>query len=299
MLEIDSDFDGEEKEFQSPESPPPSPVQQSRPIRKRKSSPVQTDVSLAEQEESPEQREKEESICIGFPPDSTPSPVIPDGNSEKGAKKPTSKRRKITAVAAPVPPKTAGNSKKTKNEALLEQFMIDTLPALRKNMRQAKAIQSSFRIRDHAEFFRPNSPHIATFILPLFHFIGKEEIVCSRLADFNGKKFVKTEAGFLHASFIVNHALDLTDEDKEYVLRKYGKDYFKIPSKDYVKASSAAKYGDKGEFKVTLTGIYEDSFLNDEGKEILTINPVLRYDPVRAKSEKKEKKEKKEKPVAE
>lgn len=276
----------------------PASAQPKRTVRKRKKDPVQEDVqdlvpSGEDKSAGEEEGEAHESL-VGSSPDPPSTPSVPDASETGRNKKPASKRRKVEASAETDSSKTAGPKKK-KNDVILEQFMMDTLPALRKNMKQAKAAQSSFKIRDHGEYFKTSSKHLATFILPLFQFLGKEEIICSRIADFDGKKFVKTDAGFHHASFIINHALDISDEERDYIMKKYGKEYFKIPSKDYVKAASASKYGDKGEFKVTIIGLYEDSFLDSEGKEVLTINPVLRYDPVRTKPEKAEKKEKKEK----
>ncbi len=204
---------------------------------------------------------------------------------KKKSRTPANKRRKAedTPEDNGAKPASAG-PRKTKKEQALEQFMLSTLPALRKNMKHAKALQSSFKIRDHPEYFAANSSFIPTFILPLFHFLSKEEIICTKVADFDGKKFVKTTAGFTHAAFISNQAVDLTEEDTQYLMKKYGKEWFKIPSKDFVKASSASKYGTKGEFKVTLIGLYEDSFKNDENEEIFTVNPILRYDPVIVKS---------------
>jgi hypothetical protein len=245
------------------------------PLRKRKNKKTSEDASAEQNSKSPAE--------------ASSSPDVSNGPKDKRRKEPgaVAKKRKIDVAPAPDASDKPG-AKKSKKDQTLEHFLLDTLPALRKNMKQAKIAQSSFKIRDHNDYFKANSRYIPTFILPLFHFLAKEEINCSKIADFDGKKFVKTDAGFVHASFISHQAVDLTEEDVSYLMRKYGKEWFKIPSKDYVKAVSASKYGDKGEFKVTLIGVYEDSFVNSEGQEILTINPILRYDSCVSKKKEKE-----------
>lgn len=305
MLEEDfAQFD-EEEEPQSPEEIFTTEVVDKIPLRKRKNEPAEKKGKKQPSRAKKTRGKKAATVDIPSesplsespsPPESPPVPVVPDETSKEEPKTPrANKKRKVASNPEAEPGLADGAAaKKTKNEAIIEQFMIDTLPALRKNMKKAKIDHVAFKIQNHGNYFKSNSGFLATFILPLFHFLGKEEIICSRVSDFDGKKFVKTEAGFHHASFIINHALDLKDDERDYLMRKYGKEYFKIPSKDYVKAMSACKYGEKGEFKVILTGLYEDSFLNDKAEEIITINPVLRYDPVRPKPEKK-KKEKKEK----
>lgn len=293
----------EEEAFESPEEIAATPIQQQTTVRKRKKDSIQKSAPLCPpQAELEEESENDRHPCADPPSSPSPSADVSHASEEKSDQKTSVKRRRRESNAENGDSKTRGADKKTKNQAILEQFMMDTLPALRRNMKQAKAAQASFKITEHSQYFGKTSPFVATFILPLFHFLGKEEIVCSQVRDFNGKKYVKTTAGFNHATLIVNHALDLTDEEKEYVMKKFGNDFFKIPSKDWVKAVSASKYGDKGEFKVTLTGLYEDSFRDDEGKEVMTINPILRYDSIHAKpstDKKDKKKEKKEKPSKE
>lgn len=274
------EFEDEVEEFFSPKEDEPIVDQPKTAIRKRKNV----------------KSKKTKKGDSGDVDSASPVADIPNADAKTKAKPSPAKKRKIaTAVESEPRESTAIGPKKTKNDAIIEQFMIDTLPALRKNIKQQKATQENFKIRNYAHYFKSNSGFLPTFILPLFHFLGKEEIICSRVSDFNGKKFVKTEAGFHQASLIANNALDLTDEERDYLMKKFGKEYFKIPTKDYVKAASACKYGEKNEFRVTLVGLYEDSFLNDVGEEISTINPILRYDPIRPKPEKKKKEKKEEK----
>lgn len=285
----DSDFD-EEEAFQSPTMSPVTSIKRPRTVSEQKEEVVPESIPPPPQDEEELFDEEGEASSMPLGVASTSDVVdAPEKKKSKGA----GKKRKREPPSEDGNPKTTGVGKKTKNDILLEDFTIGTLPALRRDMKKAKANQAAFKIKDHSSYFGKTSKHIPTFILPLFHFLGREEIICSRVCDFNGKKFIKTDAGFAHASFIINHALDLTEEEKEYLLRKYGKEYFKIPSKDFVKASSASKYGDKGEFKVVLTGLYEDSFMNDDQIEIATINPILRYESVKPKPTTGEKKEKK------
>lgn len=255
-------------------------------VRERKSVPISSPGNSEDPIETP-------SVLEAASP---PSKKKKTRNVSAGSLLPAPKKRKHSETVSNPEPAKKGGAKKSKKQEAVEQFVLNTLPALRKNMKQAKIVQSTFKVRDQSHYFAPNSIYIPTFILPLFQFLAKEEIVCSKVADFDGKKFVKTTAGFLHATFIANQALDLEEDDVQYLMRKYGKEWFKIPSKDFVKASSASKYGDKGEFKVTLIGIYEDSFKDEENHELYTINPILRYDPVVAKpvlpAAQREKKEK-------
>jgi hypothetical protein len=125
-----------------------------------------------------------------------------------------------------------------------------------------------------------------TFILPLFNFLGKNEITCTRYGKFdNGKRhMVKTTNGYEHASLLMGHC-DFTPEESEFLMKKYYAEWYKIPSKDEAKVNAAQEFGNKGHFKVILTGLYEDSFLDSEGNKIFTVNPVLRYEPIKKERE--------------
>jgi len=219
-------------------------------------------------------------------PADSPSPNFPDDTEKvESAPKKTVKRRKVDSTpdgsgTKPNPPKLS------KKEQAVQDFMLDILPALKKNLKQKKSQSQAFRIRDHGEYFTASSKFIPTYLLGLFHFLGVEEIVCSRYGNFDSKHMVKTSAGFNHASLLINHCDSLGENEISYLMKKFGKEWFKIPSKDGVKASSANRYGDKGDFRVILVGLYEDSFRDSEGAEVFTINPILRYEPVKAKKEK-------------
>lgn len=214
-----------------------------------------------------------------------------DDDSEKtqSSKSKSNKKRKADDSVPSVPPKQ-NTPKLNKKEKAIQQFMLDVLPSLKKTVKQQKSRSNTFRIREYGDtYFKSDSKYVPTYILPLFHFLGTEEITCTRYGNFDGKHMVKTSAGFTHASFLLNHCDELNENERNIVMQKYGKEWFKIPSKDGVKASSAFRYGEKNEFKIILVGIYEDSFITDDKTEVLTINPILRYEPIRAKKDGKEK----------
>ena len=218
---------------------------------------------------------------------SSSSPVISvDAETSEPSSKKSNKRRKVDTALDGAGAKQQA-SKLSKKEQAVQDFMLDILPALKKNLKQRKTQESQFKIKEHAEYFQPTSKAIPTYCLRLFFFLGTEEIICSRYGNFSGNKhMVKTDAGFNHASLLINHCDSITEEESSYLMKKYGTEWFKIPSKDAAMASSANHFGDKGLFKMILVGLYEDSFKNDTGEELQTINPILRYQPIKAKKEK-------------
>lgn len=291
-LHDENEVDSEES---NPGEPAPIPVVPT-PSRKRKQGNIEG--------ETPKIRRKKKEKAASIPtvegevshspkaddssiasPDSSPPDLPNDSEKTEHAPKKTVKRRKVDNP----PDGPSGKSyvtKLSKKEQAIQDFMFDILPALKKNLKQRKTQSDSFKIRDHGDYFSSSSKYVPTYMLSLFHFLGTEEVVCTRYGNFDGKHMVKTTAGFNHASLLINHCDSLSENEVSYLMRKFGKEWFKIPSKDGVKASSANRYGDKGEFKIILSGIYEDSFLDAEGKEVLTINPILRYEPIKAKKEK-------------
>ena len=96
---------------------------------------------------------------------------------------------------------------------------------------------------------------------------------------------VKCDNGFKHVSLLMGHC-EFAPDEAEFIMKKYGREWFKIPSKDETKVTAAQTFGDKGAFKIILTSVYEDCFIDKDGKKVMTINPVLRYEPIKAKETK-------------
>jgi len=183
--------------------------------------------------------------------------------------------------------KTAKAKSKSKKEKALEDFMLIQLPALRKEVKLKKKDQSSFNVRDFPQYFKVGGDFIPTYCLSLFNFLGKNEIVCTQYGVFEkNKHLVKTIEGFNHANLIIGSVGPdvLSPDEAEHMMKRFGREWFKIPAKDAPRVSTAYRFGDNHQFKVVLTGIYEDSFYDDNGDEIFTANPVLRYEPFRAPS---------------
>ena len=210
------------------------------------------------------------------------------GKSKKSGAKPSRKRKSQSVEegdgGAGTSATGAKAKKKSRKDQAVEDFMLLQLPSLRKELKLRKKNQAAFQIRDPAyqKYFSPNSKFTPTFILPLFQFLGKNEIVCTRYGKFNGgsRHLVKTDNGFTHVSLLMANC-DFAPEEAEYLMKKFGTEWFKIPAKDESKVSAAQAFGTKGHFKVVLTGLYEDSFLDKEGNKVQTVNPILRYEPIR------------------
>jgi len=230
-------------------------------------------------------------------------PDVPE-KKEEPEKKPKRKRKSKADADAPKEPgvevSSAPPAKKSRKEQILEDFMITQLPALRKEIKLKKKEQAAFNVRDYPQYFKSGGDFTPTYCLSLFGFLGKNEIVCTQYGAFDGNRhMVKTTDGFNHVSLIIASlgASDtLSPEEMEHMMKRFGREWFKIPAKDAPRVSSAYRFGDGHHFKVVLTGIYEDSFFGENGVEIKTANPVLRYEPVRAAAP-KQKKEAVPKPV--
>lgn len=171
-------------------------------------------------------------------------------------------------------------SKKSKKEQLVEDFVMGQLPALRRSMNTRKKQQGVFQIREYSHYFDAKSAFTPTFLLPLFHFLGKNEITCTRYGQFDMRHMVKTTDGFNHVSFLMANC-SLTEDEGNFLMKKFGKEWYKIPAKDQGRVATCVRDGDRGEFRIELVGIYEGSFRDDEGNMIKTINPSLRYYPVK------------------
>jgi len=189
-----------------------------------------------------------------------------------------------------VKPSSAASAKK-RTEKALGQFLSDVLPALKKEMSNRK--KEPFSWENYSAYFKPDSKYLATFILPLFKFLEKDEIICNRYGNFENRHMVKTTAGFDRVMLLSRHCdpEDLTPDVQQYLSQRYGREWFKIPAKDGFRAKAAAASGYDGCFKVVLVGLFEDSFVDSQtGETILTINPSLMYEPLRPPPPKKERK---------
>lgn len=230
------------------------------------------DIVLRETEGKAEELSDPFPIC-GFPP----SAVIFDATAD------------ITAAPIETPAASSSSVKiprRSKKELLLEDFVVNQLPAMKKEIKLKKKGQKSFNVRDYPQYFKANSGFMPTYCLSLFNFLGKNEILCTHYGIFHNptRHMIKTVEGFNHANLLLTSlGVDaLTGDETEHIMKKFGTEWFKIPAKDEPRVSSAYRFGDKHQFKVILTGIYEDSFFDEDGEEIITANPVLRYEPYRA-----------------
>jgi len=196
-----------------------------------------------------------------------------------------------------IKPSTVSSTKK-RTEKAISQFLTDILPALKKEMVRRK--KDTFSWEPYMPYFKADSGYIQTFILPLFRFLEKEEIICSRYGLFENRHMVKSSAGFERVMLLSRHCdeEELSLDVQQYLTKRFGKEWFKIPSKDGFRAKAAAAAGYEGCFKVILTGLFEDSFQDTQtGETVYTINPSLMYEPCRPPPPKKEKKKKEEKIV--
>jgi hypothetical protein len=170
-----------------------------------------------------------------------------------------------------------------KNKDIAGRFIANSLPTLKKELSLRK--KEPFHWSDYAHYFKPGSKYIQTFVLPLFHFLETDEIICSRYGCFDGKHMVKTTDGFQRVMLLSKYCTpdELDEQTVLYMTKKYGREWFKIPSKDGFRAKSASAAGHEGLFKVRLLGIFEDSFVDQTSlAPVLCINPILSFEPVLA-----------------
>lgn len=195
-----------------------------------------------------------------------------------------------TVQAAPSSSSKSGPKMSKKTEVAVQQFMQDVLPTLRKEILKKKP--TSFDMSSIQDYFVAGSKVKPTYLLPLFHFLNKNEVVCNRYGVFDGRHMIKTTDGFNHVMTLSKYA-DLSPDETDFITRRFGKEWHKIPAKDQYKVQTAMKTGFNGLFKIILVGVYEDSFRDeDKGEEIFIVNPILKYEPVRALKPASEKVEK-------
>lgn len=200
------------------------------------------------------------------------------------------------AAGGVVKPNTAASSKK-RTEKAISQFLSDMLPSLKKEMVKRK--KEPFSWEPYLPYFKSDSGYIQTFILPLFRFLEKNEIVCTRYGLFENRHMVKTSDGFNRVMLLSRHcdSEELPADVQQYITQRFGKEWFKIPAKDGFRAKAASSAGHEGCFKVILTGLFEDSFQDVKtGETVYTINPSLTYEPCRPPPPKKERSVKKTQP---
>jgi len=174
-------------------------------------------------------------------------------------------------------------SKKATNQKMqkeAELFINDVLPNLRKEMVRKKKV--NFDLKEYATYLKPDSGFVPTFCLPLFHFMGKNEILCTRYGLYDGKHSVKTTAGHDRVMWVSKNIKQdqLSEEMMTYMNRRFSPEWYKIPSSYGLRAKAAANNGHEGKFRVILVNVYFDSFINKEGEKVETINPVLAFEPV-------------------
>lgn len=216
---------------------------------------------------------------------SASSPVLSASVESGSTSKPS------IAICGGVIKSSSSSAAKKRTEKALGQFLSDVLPALKKEMVRRKKEVFSWDAYSH--YFKPDSKYVATFCLPLFRFLEKDEIVCSRYGYFENRHMVKTSSGFERV-MLLSRNLDsdeLPSDVQQYLAKRFGREWFKIPSKDGFRAKAAAASGHEGQFKVILVGLFEDSFVDSQtGETVLTINPSLMYEPLRPPPPKKERK---------
>ena len=170
-----------------------------------------------------------------------------------------------------------GNGKKIEKD--IEAFLKETLPSLKKEMHKRK--REPFKLSEYADYFKEKSKVIPTFLLPLFNFVQKTEVVCTRYGCFSGKHMVKCAEGFNRVMILSKYAdpEQFTPDVQKYCTQRFGKVWFKIPPKDGYRAKAASAAGHDGMFKVILIGVTFDSFLDKEtNEEVKTINPNLLFE---------------------
>jgi hypothetical protein len=224
---------------------------------------------------------------------------IPSSSSSEKKRK----NNKKSADVAPIekkdlkPSTTSGKKVKRDKSKSIANFLSDVLPSLRKEM--ARKTKAPFSLADYSEYFKPDSKYIPTYILPLFRFLEKNTVMCTRYGVWEGKHQVHTLDGFDRVQ-ILSKNLDqesFPPDIQRMCTMKYGKEWFKIPAKDGFRAKAACANGFEHRFTITLTGVYTDSFIDKKGQEVLTINPTLTYDAALAPAPKKERKQRKTKEV--
>jgi hypothetical protein len=187
----------------------------------------------------------------------------------------------------------AKTKSKKRTEKAIGQFLSEILPTLKKEMVRRK--KEPFSWSNYEAFLKPDSGYVQTYILPLFKFLEKDEIICSRYGCFENRHMVKTSFGFDRVMTLSRHcdAEELTPDVLTYLTQRYGKEWFKIPAKDGFRAKAAAATGHEGCFKIILTDLFEDTFQDVQtGQTIRSINPSLVYEPCRPPPVKKEREKK-------
>lgn len=187
----------------------------------------------------------------------------------------------------------AKTKSKKRTEKAIGQFLSEILPTLKKEMVRRK--KEPFSWSNYEAFLKPDSGYVQTYILPLFKFLEKDEIICSRYGCFENRHMVKTSFGFDRVMTLSRHcdADELTPDVLTYLTQRYGKEWFKIPAKDGFRAKAAAATGHEGCFKIILTDLFEDTFQDVQtGQTIRSINPSLLYEPCRPPPVKKEREKK-------
>lgn len=207
-----------------------------------------------------------------------------------GKKKEAAAAAASTSSSSSSPGVAVKSKKMRKTEKAIGQFLSDILPNLKKEMIKKK--KEPFSWTPYEAMLRPDSGYVQTYLLPLFKFLEKDEIVCSRYGCFENRHMVKTNAGFERVMTLSRCCgpEDLSQDVLSFLTQRYGKEWFKIPAKDGFRAKAAASTGFGGCFKIILVGLYEDVFQDrTTGENIHSINPSLIYEPCRAPPVKKEK----------
>lgn len=237
---------------------------------------------------------KRKRVTAAPPPDEVAVGLLSQADAQdirvprKKSKKTVSKDSDENHAAGDDEKETAKADKKIKQgnrkgEAAVKHFIDSVLPALRKEM--AKKKKNVFKLDDHADLFLPNSPIRPAYLLPLFHFLGKNEILCDKFREFDSKAMVHTKDGFNQCMKINKYSTPdvISEHELTEIMKRFGKEWHKIPAKDKVRVAAAIRAGASGEFKIILSGIYYDSFYDDKGEEIKIAVPILNYEGIRAK----------------
>lgn len=202
-----------------------------------------------------------------------------DANGKFPEPIPTTADVVIPAPINPIPKKRArGPTKKEQLEVMVSEVK-DWLPILKKRAAvDSKAIEFSVEdLHDYdLEFADPDTK--CAYLLPLFHFLNETSVLADAMQEWEQVN-VSIEAGIkkVEEIFKAPSAADMPEDDKDFLRRRFGKRWWKIPKKD--KARVKTLFTTAPLVRISLVGIEANSFRDRQTNEMVQcLMPVMRYE---------------------
>lgn len=168
------------------------------------------------------------------------------------------------------------HAKKSKKEAESEKyksFIRDNKKYLKKEGKKTEDLFKEYK------GLLEDSEVLISYCLKYFYFLDKYVVKCTRMLDYDNLHVECFEAADkLEYLQKLPANLSLPEDELNLLVKKFGYTTWKVPQKDKKWIQRAIDNSEDGTFEMRLVSIEQSKFKDKNGKNVVCVNPVLRYE---------------------